>query len=49
MLQAPQRNGHGNGGSARLRSRSLAVAPTDGVLNELRELFGSESVRLVKC
>jgi DNA polymerase-3 subunit alpha len=41
-------NGQGNGSSARLRSRTLGVAPTDGVLNELREIFGRDAVRLVK-
>ena len=43
----------GNGGSARkrpvrFRSRSLMVTPTAELLQELRELFGSEKVRLVR-
>ena len=32
----------------RLRSRSLTVAPTDGLMATLRELFGAEHVRLVR-
>jgi hypothetical protein len=47
-------NGHGtgNGGKAeaetRLKSRTIMVTPSDGVLGELRELLGAERVRLVK-
>ena len=45
-------NGHrgGNGGSetVRLRSRSVAVAPTDVLLRELRDLLGTDRVRLVR-
>lgn len=33
----------------RLRSRSLAVAPDDTLMERLRELFGPERVRLVKA
>ncbi len=43
--------GNGNGrqdGAVRLRSRTLGVAPTDGLLRELRDLFGAERVRLVR-
>ena len=38
----------GNGGRARLRSRSLKLAATHAALNELRALLGSERVRLVR-
>jgi len=38
----------GNGGRARLRSRSLRLAATQSALNELRALLGSERVRLVR-
>ena len=38
----------GNGGRARLRSRSLKLAATQSALNELRALLGSERVRLVR-
>jgi DNA polymerase-3 subunit alpha len=41
-----------NGGEedlARLRSRSLRIAPRADVLHELRELLGEERVRLVKA
>jgi DNA polymerase III subunit alpha len=40
----------GNGGSevVRLRSRSLTVSPSDALLLELRELFGTERIRLVR-
>jgi DNA polymerase-3 subunit alpha len=38
----------GNGGRARLRSRSLRLAATQSALNELRALLGTERVRLVR-
>jgi DNA polymerase-3 subunit alpha len=38
----------GNGGRARLRSRSLKLAATQSALNELRALLGGERVRLVR-
>ena len=38
----------GNGGRARLRSRSLRLTATQSALNELRALLGSERVRLVR-
>jgi DNA polymerase-3 subunit alpha len=47
-------NGNGSasaGGAAtelRLRSRSLTVSPDDGLLRELRELFGADRIRLVR-
>jgi DNA polymerase III subunit alpha len=34
--------------TVRLRSRSLAVTPSDALLNELRELFGAEQIRLIR-
>jgi DNA polymerase III subunit alpha len=48
--------GNGNGGATgavagtgvRLRSRTLAVTPTEALLHELRELFGGDHVRLVR-
>ena len=43
-------NGNGNGGpgSYRFRSRSMKVTPSESLLEELRDLFGRERVRLVK-
>jgi DNA polymerase III subunit alpha len=41
-------NGGGQAGT-RLHSRSLRVAPTPGLMNELKELFGPEGVRLVRA
>ena len=44
-------DGTGNGGAsrpARLRSRSLTVAPSDALLEELRSVFGTDRVRLVR-
>ena len=38
----------GNGGKARLRSRSLSVSATNAALSELRALLGPERVRLVR-
>ncbi len=38
----------GNGGSARLRSRSLRIAVTNTALNDLRALLGEDRVRLVR-
>jgi hypothetical protein len=43
----------GNGGNGavetvRLRSRSLSVLPTETLLSDLRELFGSDRIRLVR-
>jgi hypothetical protein len=38
----------GNGGPVRLRSRTVHVAPTQALLHELRELLGSDRVRLVR-
>jgi DNA polymerase-3 subunit alpha len=38
----------GNGGRARLRSRSLKLAATQSALNELRALLGGDRVRLVR-
>ena len=38
----------GNGGRARLRSRSLKLAATHAALHELRALLGSERVRIVR-
>jgi DNA polymerase-3 subunit alpha len=38
----------GRGGATRLRSRSLKVAASQSVLNDLRALLGSERVRLVR-
>jgi DNA polymerase-3 subunit alpha len=38
----------GNGGRARLRSRSLKLAATQAALTELRALLGSERVRIVR-
>jgi hypothetical protein len=34
--------------SARLRSRSITVTPTDALLRELRQLFGPDRIRLVR-
>jgi DNA polymerase-3 subunit alpha len=49
---------NGNGGSdrkrvgavevVRLRSRSITVMPSETLLNDLRELFGSDRIRLVR-
>jgi DNA polymerase III subunit alpha len=42
---------HGNNGSTetvRLRSRSITVTPDEGLLEELRDLFGSDRIRLVR-
>ncbi|MGD8277813.1 MAG: DNA polymerase III subunit alpha [Gemmatimonadota bacterium] len=49
----PDENGEGPGNgaasrSARLRSRSLTVALTDALLEELRSVFGTERIRLVR-
>ncbi|HEX7940873.1 MAG TPA: DNA polymerase III subunit alpha [Gemmatimonadaceae bacterium] len=38
----------GDGGGARLRSRSLRIAVTNAALNDLRALLGPERVRLVR-
>lgn len=40
--------GEGNGGAPLLASETLRVAPTAGLLAELRSLLGSERVRLVR-
>jgi DNA polymerase-3 subunit alpha len=37
------------GASARFRSRSLTVAPSNAVLSELRALLGDDRVRLVRA
>jgi DNA polymerase-3 subunit alpha len=44
-------NGGGNGddGPRRFRSRSLRVSPSTDLMEELRELFGSDRVRLVRA
>jgi DNA polymerase-3 subunit alpha len=39
----------GSGTSARFRSRSLTVAPSNAVLSELRALLGDDRVRLVRA
>src|SRR5690606_13635233 len=47
----PGREGNGKSGregGSRFRSRSIKVTPSDGLLEELRSLFGMEHVRLVK-
>jgi DNA polymerase-3 subunit alpha len=47
----PDEKENGNGAApraARLRSRSLTVAPTDSLLERLRSLFGMERVKLVR-
>ena len=48
----PGGTGNGNGrrgpDDLRLRSRTLGVAPSEGLLATLRELFGAERVRLVR-
>jgi DNA polymerase-3 subunit alpha len=36
------------GGSMRLRSRSITVMPSEALLNDLRELFGGDRIRLVR-
>jgi DNA polymerase III subunit alpha len=41
-------NGAGRVETVRLRSRSLGVTPGEGLLEELRGLFGAERVRLVR-
>jgi DNA polymerase III subunit alpha len=40
----------GNGGAetVRLRSRSITITPSEALLTELRELFGTERIRLVR-
>jgi DNA polymerase-3 subunit alpha len=45
---------NGNGGAdcpegVRLRSRTVTVSPSEALMRELRELFGAESVRLVRA
>jgi DNA polymerase III alpha subunit len=41
--------GHtGNRMSTRFRSRSITVTPTESLLRELRQLFGSDRIRLVR-
>jgi DNA polymerase-3 subunit alpha len=44
----PKSNGNGRNGALRLKSKTLAVAPSDGLLTTLRDLFGAERVRLVR-
>jgi DNA polymerase III subunit alpha len=39
---------NGSPETVRLRSRSLTVTPSDALLNELRELFGAEQIRLIR-
>jgi DNA polymerase-3 subunit alpha len=39
----------GNGAPKRFRSRSLKVQPSPDLMNELKELFGSDRVRLVRA
>jgi hypothetical protein len=34
--------------STRFRSRSITVTPTESLLRELRQLFGSDRIRLVR-
>lgn len=41
-------NGNTASETVRLRSRSIRVTPNDALLNELRELFGAERIRLVR-
>jgi DNA polymerase III subunit alpha len=47
--------GNGNGGEdrrpdgTRFRSRTVRIAPTPGLMNELKELFGPDRVRLVRA
>ncbi|HSH44350.1 MAG TPA: DNA polymerase III subunit alpha [Longimicrobiales bacterium] len=41
--------GHGTGGPRRFRSRSVTVSASAELLDELRELFGPERVRLVRA
>jgi hypothetical protein len=45
-----ERQGNGDGAkeTVRLRSRSITVTPDDALLNELRELFGADRIRLVR-
>jgi DNA polymerase-3 subunit alpha len=47
-LELRWRDGRG-GGSARFRSRSVTVAPSNAVLTELRALLGEDRVRLVRA
>jgi DNA polymerase-3 subunit alpha len=46
--EAARRTTVAGSATVRLRSRSIAVAPTDALLRELRALFGSDRVRLVR-
>jgi DNA polymerase III subunit alpha len=41
-------NGDGAVETVRLRSRSITVAPTEPLLEQLRELFGPDSIRLIR-
>ncbi|MGH7449216.1 MAG: hypothetical protein ACREK1_11950, partial [Longimicrobiales bacterium] len=40
--------GNGMLETVRLRSRSITVTPSEKLLNDLRELFGSDRIRLVR-
>ncbi|HUF49902.1 MAG TPA: DNA polymerase III subunit alpha [Longimicrobiales bacterium] len=44
----PAGNGNGARETVRLRSRSIQVTPSETLLSELRELFGTERIRLVR-
>jgi DNA polymerase III subunit alpha len=48
-VRVDQNGGNGGDAGSRFRSRSLRVAPTAELMNELKELFGSERVRLVRA
>ncbi|MEX0907517.1 MAG: DNA polymerase III subunit alpha, partial [Gemmatimonadota bacterium] len=41
-------NGSGSTETVRLRSRSITVTPSEGLLDELRALFGADRIRLVR-
>jgi DNA polymerase III subunit alpha len=52
FVTVEQNGGNGSTGDhagSRFRSRSLRVAPTAELMNQLKELFGSERVRLVRA
>jgi DNA polymerase III subunit alpha len=48
-LELRWRDPRNGGGSARFRSRTVMVAPSNAVLTELRALLGEDRVRLIRA